>query len=173
MPFCIIHRARSGGDMNKTMPTLIEETDWLFRKMVREFVKERDKIKIEGIMLPGILILNKIIRDGEQRLTDLAEELDFTSGAITALCDKLEERGLAIRKRHQEDRRITLLDITEDGLKFIKRNNNIRTSFMSVLFDGFSTEELQVQAEIFKRLAYNLEHLSDRIMKLSNENTEK
>ncbi|ACJ82434.1 transcriptional regulator, MarR family [Bacillus cereus H3081.97] len=172
MPFCIIHRARSGGDMNKTMPTLIEETDWLFRKMVRKFVKERDKIKIEGIMLPGILILNKIIRDGEQRLTDLAEELDFTSGAITALCDKLEERGLAIRKRHQEDRRITLLDITEDGLKFIKRNNKIRTSFMSVLFDGFSIEELHVQAEIFKRLAYNLEHLSDRIMKLSNENTE-
>ncbi|MGM2834013.1 MarR family winged helix-turn-helix transcriptional regulator, partial [Bacillus cereus group sp. Bce025] len=124
------------------------------------------------IMLPGILILNKIIRDGVQRLTDLAEELDFTSGAITALCDKLEERGLAIRKRHQEDRRITLLDITEDGLKFIKRNNKIRTSFMSVLFDGFSIEELHVQAEIFKRLAYNLEHLSDRIMKLSNENTE-
>ncbi|MDA1969077.1 MarR family transcriptional regulator, partial [Bacillus cereus] len=148
------------------------ETDWLFRKMVRKFVKERDKIKIEGIMLPGILILNKIIRDGEQRLTDLAEELDFTSGAITALCDKLEERGLAIRKRHQEDRRITLLDITEDGLKFIKRNNKIRTSFMSVLFDGFSTEELQVQTEIFKRLAHNLEHLSDTIMKLSNENTE-
>ncbi|EPY7704491.1 MarR family winged helix-turn-helix transcriptional regulator [Bacillus paranthracis] len=158
--------------MNKTMPTLIEETDWLFRKMVRKFVKERDKIKIEGIMLPGILILNKIIRDGEQRLTDLAEELDFTSGAITALCDKLEERGLAIRKRHQEDRRITLLDITEDGLKFIKRNNKIRTSFMSVLFDGFSTEELQVQTEIFKRLAHNLEHLSDTIMKQSNENTE-
>ncbi|WP_270782909.1 MULTISPECIES: MarR family transcriptional regulator [unclassified Bacillus cereus group] len=123
-------------------------------------------------MLPGILILNKIIRDGEQRLTDLAEELDFTSGAITALCDKLEERGLAIRKRHQEDRRITLLDITEDGLKFIKRNNKIRTSFMSVLFDGFSTEELQVQTEVFKRLAHNLEHLSDTIMKLSNENTE-
>ncbi|MGR6008534.1 hypothetical protein ACT7CZ_07990 [Bacillus cereus] len=46
--------------MNKTMPTLIEETDWLFLKMVRKFVKERDKIKIEGIMLPGILILNKI-----------------------------------------------------------------------------------------------------------------
>ncbi|MGR5908907.1 hypothetical protein ACT7DL_29245 [Bacillus paranthracis] len=79
---------------------------------------------------------------------------------------------MAIRKRHQEDRRITLLDITEDGLKFIKRNNKIRTSFMSVLFDGFSTEELQVQTEVFKRLAHNLEHLSDTIMKLSNENTE-
>lgn len=158
--------------MNKTMPTLIEETDWLFRKMVRKFVKERDKIKIEGIMLPGFLILNKIIQDGEQRLTDLAEELDLTSGAITALCDKLEEKGLAVRKRNQEDRRIILLDITEDGLNFIKRNHNVRTSFMSVLFDGFSPEELQLQIEVFKRLAYNLEHLSHTIMKQSNENTE-
>ncbi|UOB76838.1 MarR family transcriptional regulator [Bacillus sp. ZJS3] len=158
--------------MNKTMPTLIEETDWLFRKMVRKFVKERDKIKIEGIMLPGFLILNKIIQDGEQRLTDLAEELDLTSGAITALCDKLEERGLAVRKRHKGDRRIILLDITEGGLKFIKRNHNIRTSFMSVLFDGFSSEELQMQIEVFKRLAHNLEHLSHMIMKLSNENRE-
>ena len=158
--------------MNKTMPKLIEETDWLFRKMIRKFVKERDKIKIEGIMLPGFLILNKIIQDGEQRLTDLAEELDLTSGAITALCDKLEEKGFAVRKRHQEDRRMILLDITEDGLKFIKRNNNIRTNFMSVLFDGFSTEELQVQIEVIKRLAHNLEHLSNTTMKLSNENTE-
>ncbi|MED0935837.1 MarR family transcriptional regulator [Bacillus mobilis] len=158
--------------MNKTMPTLIEETDWLFRKMVRKFVKERDKIKIEGIMLPGFLILNKIIQDGEQRLTDLAEELDLTSGAITALCDKLEEKGLAVRKRNQEDRRIILLDITEDGLNFIKRNHNVRTSFMSVLFDGFSPEELQLQIEVFRRLAHNLEHLSHTIMKQSNENTE-
>ncbi|MGR6008535.1 hypothetical protein ACT7CZ_07995 [Bacillus cereus] len=43
---------------------------------------------------------------------------------------------------------------------------------MSVLFDGFSTEELQVQAEVFKRLAHNLEQLSHTIMKLSNENRE-
>lgn len=61
----------------------LERTDWLFRKMVRRFVKERDRISVEGISLPGMLILHKIIREGEQRLGDLAEQLDFTSGAIT------------------------------------------------------------------------------------------
>lgn len=70
----------------------LERTDWLFRKMVRRFVKERDRISVEGISLPGMLILHKIIREGEQRLGDLAEQLDFTSGAITALTDKLEKR---------------------------------------------------------------------------------
>ncbi|WHY69625.1 hypothetical protein [Neobacillus sp. SuZ13] len=39
---------------------LLEKADWLFRKMVRKFVKERDKINIEGIMLPGFMILKKI-----------------------------------------------------------------------------------------------------------------
>jgi len=57
----------------------LEETDWLFRKVVRRFVKERDRVTVEGISLPGMLILHKIIREGEQRLGDLAEELDFTS----------------------------------------------------------------------------------------------
>ncbi|EFU40348.1 transcriptional regulator, MarR family protein [Paenibacillus vortex V453] len=61
---------------------LLEEADWHFRRMVRRFVKERDKISVGGISLPGLLILNTIHRDdGEQRLGELAEQLDFTSGA--------------------------------------------------------------------------------------------
>ena len=45
--------------------TRLEEIDWLFRRMVRKFVKERDKVSVEGIALPGLLILTKIARDGE------------------------------------------------------------------------------------------------------------
>ncbi|WP_425415447.1 MarR family winged helix-turn-helix transcriptional regulator [Peribacillus loiseleuriae] len=70
----------------------------------------------------------------------MAEEFDFTSGSITALCDKLEERGFAVRKRHKEDRRIVWLDITDDGRDFINRNSNIWVTTISVLFDGFSKE---------------------------------
>jgi DNA-binding MarR family transcriptional regulator len=148
---------------------LLEEADWLFRKMVRKFGKERDKINIEGIMLPGFMILKKNIQDGEQRLTDLAEEFDFTSGAITALCDKLEERGFAVRKRHKEDRRIVWLDITDDGRDFINRNSNIGVATISVLFDGFSLEEIQVQIHVYRRLINNLERFSSTIMALANK----
>jgi DNA-binding MarR family transcriptional regulator len=84
-----------------------------------------------GILLPGFMILKKIIQDGEQRLTNLAEEFDFTSGAITALCDKLEERASAARKFHKEDRRIVWLDITDDGRDFINRNSNIGVATIS------------------------------------------
>ncbi|MED1472792.1 MarR family winged helix-turn-helix transcriptional regulator [Bacillus salipaludis] len=149
---------------------LLEEADWLFRKMVRKFVKERDKINFEGIMLPGFMILKKIIQDGEQRLTDLADEFDFTSGAITVLSDKLEERGFAVRKRYKEDRRIVWLDITDDGRDFINRNSNVGVATICVLFDGFSLEEIQVQIHIYRRLIKNLERFSGTIMELANEN---
>jgi DNA-binding MarR family transcriptional regulator len=61
------------------------------------------------------LILHKIIREGEQRLGSLAEQLDFTSGAITALSDKLETGGYTVRKRKEDDRRTVLLGITDKG----------------------------------------------------------
>lgn len=151
----------------------LEEADWLLRKMVRRFVKEREKINLEGIMLPGFLILKKLIEDGEQRLTDLAEELDLTSGAITALCDKLEKKGFAVRERNQGDRRIVLLDITDDGREFVNRNNNIGTYVISVLFDGFSPEEIQQQIHLYKRLINNLENSSNTLMTLVEENANK
>ncbi|EFM11710.1 transcriptional regulator, MarR family [Paenibacillus curdlanolyticus YK9] len=149
------------------------ELDWLFRKMVRKFVKERDKITIEGITLPGLMILNKIVRDGEQRLSDLAEELDFTSGAITALCDKLEERGFAVRNRKPEDRRTILLDITARGQSLLDRHQNIGPSSMDVLFGGFSTEELEAQKRTYRRMIDNLERLSETILALAEDNAER
>ncbi|MEC2074794.1 MarR family winged helix-turn-helix transcriptional regulator [Metabacillus fastidiosus] len=159
--------------MEKTELDLLEEADWLFRKMVRKFVKERDKIIIEGVMLPGFLILKKIIQEGEQRLTDLAEELDLTSGAITAICDKLENRGFAVRKRHNEDRRIVLLEITDSGREFIERNNGIGLNLISVLFSGFSLEEIQQQIDVYRHLINNLEGLAGEILSLAKENENK
>ena len=159
--------------MESNEQELLEEADMLFRKMVRKFVKERDKINIEGVMLPGFVILDKMMKDGEQRLTDLAEELDFTSGAITALCDKLEKAGLAIRKRHMEDRRIVWLDITDDGRDYMHRNSNIRMNTISILFDGFSQEEIKEQIKGYRRLITNIERFSTTIMALAKENERK
>ncbi|OMF16988.1 MarR family transcriptional regulator [Paenibacillus amylolyticus] len=148
----------------------LERTDWLFRKMVRRFVKERDRISVEGISLPGMLILHKIIREGEQRLGDLAEQLDFTSGAITALTDKLEKKGLTIRRRKEDDRRTVLLDITSSGREMYARNSNIGARCITLLFEGFTTEELEQQSQFYERVVANLEGFSDTVLELVENN---
>ncbi|MED4958109.1 MarR family transcriptional regulator [Paenibacillus macerans] len=149
---------------------LLEEADWLFRKMVRRFVKERDKVEVEGIALPGLLVMQKMIREGPQRLGDLAEELDFTSGAVTGLCDKLEQKGFARRVRQTLDRRTVWLDITEQGRAMMARNRNIGAACITLLFDGFSAEELKQMAGLFQKLTGNLEHFSGTLNALAESN---
>lgn len=149
---------------------LLEEADWHFRKMVRRFVKERDKIIVEGMSLPAFMILRKLERHGEQRLGDLAEEFDFTSGAVTALADKLEAAGLAWRRRMEEDRRTVFLRITAGGKRFLVRHGNIGLRCMMVLFAGFTEAELAEQARCYRRIIANLEEFSTVILRLAEEN---
>lgn len=150
----------------------LEEADYLFRRMVRRFVKERDRVNVEGIALPGMLILNKIIRDGEQRLGDLAEELDFTSGAITALSDKLEAGGFTVRRRKEDDRRTVLLDITAKGRELVQRNSRIGERCITLLFEGFTEEELAQQSRFYERITRNLEGFSDTLLELARQTAE-
>ncbi|GMK37663.1 hypothetical protein PCCS19_07170 [Paenibacillus sp. CCS19] len=150
----------------------LEEIDWLFRRMVRKFVKERDKVTVEGIALPGLLILNKVMRDGEQKLGDLAEELDLTSGAITALCDKLEKSGFAMRRRLEADRRTVMLDITNEGRDMLARNRSVGLQCIKLLFGSFTAQELESQKAAFTRITDNLEQYADNIMKLAKQDAE-
>ncbi|CAM3190546.1 MarR family transcriptional regulator [Paenibacillus lupini] len=147
----------------------MEENDWLFRRMVRRFVKERDKISIEDIALPGFLILRTIQQSGLQKLGDLAEQLDLTSGAITALCDKLEAKGFAERRRMQGDRRNVWLDITEEGRQVLERYPNLGQRGVKLLFGGFTEDELACQKEIFEKIYANLESFSEDYMALIKE----
>lgn len=160
-------------DNKKENEIRLEEADWYFRKMVRRFVKERDKITIEGVTLPGLLILHKLVKEGEQRLGDLAEDLDLTSGAITAVCDKLEELGFAVRIRRKEDRRMVVLDITDKGREMFHRNRCIGHRCITALFGGFNEQELADQIGYYKRIIESLETFSDTILKLAEENRSK
>lgn len=149
----------------------LTRTDDLFRRMVRRFVKERDRVHVEGVTLPGMLILQKIMRDGEQRLGDLAEKMDFTSGAITALCDKLEAAGYTVRRRKEDDRRTVLLDITAKGRQMLERHHNIGARCITLLFAGFTAEELEQHAQYFERIIANLEGFSGALLDLAAQNT--
>lgn len=148
----------------------LQELDHLFRKAVRKFVKERDKIFIEGISLPALMILRKIFIFGEQRLSDLADDLDLSSGAITAQCDKLEKHGLAERHRYKDDRRTIYLRISAQGQEFVKRHSNIGPIHANILFQGFDESELELMHSICIRVIQNLDGLCEKITKVAKQN---
>lgn len=58
-------------------------------------------------------------RTREQRATlnTLSTAAAFTTGGFTKIADKLVERGLAMRSACEADRRVTYLELTDEGLR--------------------------------------------------------
>ncbi len=72
-----------------------------------------------GISVPEMLALEHLDADGSLGPSELARRLQMTTGAVTALVDRLEASGHAARAPHPSDRRrvvITRTQKAEDDL---------------------------------------------------------
>ncbi|MNC54687.1 hypothetical protein D3C75_1041780 [compost metagenome] len=77
-----------------------------------------------------------------------------------------------MRRRKENDRRTVLLDITAKGREMVARNGNIGARCITLLFEGFTAEELEQQARFYERIIGNLEGFSETLLKLAEQNAE-
>lgn len=74
----------------------------------------------------------------------LGERLQLTSGAVTALADRLERAGLLARAAHPTDRRSTMLCLTEDAERFAEEVYGTFGADMRLAANRLSAEEREV-----------------------------
>jgi len=79
-----------------------------------------------GLSMTAAATLASIERFGPQRLTVLAAREGVTQPAMTQLISRLEESGLARREASQEDGRVVLVVITDDGRATLARRRAVR-----------------------------------------------
>ena len=69
-----------------------------------------------GITLPQFQALSAIrSKGGRTRVQDISAEMSITVGATSKVVDRLERDGLAVRSANPEDRRSSLVSLTERG----------------------------------------------------------
>ena len=65
-----------------------------------------------GVSQPELAAITHVSAAGDLGPTELAHRLDVTTGAITALVDRLAERGHLVREPHPADRRRLEIHVT-------------------------------------------------------------
>ncbi len=60
-------------------------------------------------------VLECLYHKGEQPVQKVAEKILVTSGTITYVIDKLQKKGLVVRKRCDKDKRIYYVHLTDEG----------------------------------------------------------
>ncbi|MBD2863842.1 MarR family transcriptional regulator [Paenibacillus sp. IB182363] len=96
-----------------------------------------------------ITLLMDLKLTGSMRITDISERFFITAGAVTSMCDKLEDQGLVCRIRTKEDRRVVMVALTEAGEEKV-----------SEIFKRIPPQKLRTIADVFKQV----NELMDRIV---------
>ncbi|GAA2589057.1 MarR family transcriptional regulator [Actinomadura fulvescens] len=95
------------------------------------------------------------------RMSDLAQQVDMTSGGLTRLADRLERDGLITRTRSEEDLRGYHARITPAGRRQLRAANRRHLKDVRELFlDNLTSDDLQALADIWRRLNAANDHLT-------------
>ncbi len=79
--------------------------------------------KTSGLTTPQLLLLQSIKSIGEVSISELSNDVSLSQATVTNILDRLETKGLVIRKRSNIDRRKVHAYLTEDGKNIIKKSS--------------------------------------------------
>ena len=93
---------------------------------------------------------------GEMEARHLAAEANVTKGTLTGVLDTLERRDLVRRRRHDDDRRLVSVALTDDGLALIARIYPAFNAEESVIAGMMTPEQRRSTTEGLRRIVRGL-----------------
>ncbi|WP_419872244.1 MarR family winged helix-turn-helix transcriptional regulator [Candidatus Pristimantibacillus sp. PTI5] len=136
---------------------LMRKLDESFRQVRRQINAEWNTYNVHGLGMTHGRMLTILTQSGAQKASALAEQLLITSGGVTGIADRLIELGYVKRERGEKDRRVVMLDITEEGLKAVKLIESVRSQLMHKLFEGMSEQDMEQGLQLFEHMSRNME----------------
>lgn len=108
--------------------------------------------RLAGLTFARAALLAALDTDGPQRMGQLAHRLGVVPRTVTPMVDALEEEGLLVREPDPDDRRATLLRITEKGTAELSRTRSDRRTAVDEVFAALSDEERSALAGALEKL---------------------
>jgi DNA-binding MarR family transcriptional regulator len=108
------------------------------------------------LSLPQWVILSCLWREGDLTVGALAELVGTGLPATSRIVDRMADRGLVVRRRHETDGRVMVVALTEKGDE-LGHLSDLHERINTMLFEGFSPEERTLAFSLLSRLQSNAE----------------
>ena len=128
----------------------LSESFWSVARQLRETSQE---ILAPWDITPAHLRALRILsRHGTMRLSALSDRLHIAPRSATEVVDALESRGLVRRRPDPDDRRATLVALTEQGTSVLDAIRTARGTEAERIFDRLSQKDRAHLARILRKL---------------------
>lgn len=91
-----------------------------------------------------LFVLLLLYRQSEVNMTQVAEHIGVPLNTATGIIARMEKKGIVLRQRSPEDKRIVTISMTEEGKSCI---HSIMKEFLyygQLMLEGFTSEEIQL-----------------------------
>ena len=120
-------------------------------KAIQERIREemaKNKLSITEFSVLEVLYLK-----GKQTIQQIGHSILITSGSMTYVIDKLEEKGLLNRNDCPDDRRVVHITLTADGMDLMKKIMPKHQELIDYMFGALSDDETQIIVNLLKKIS--------------------
>lgn len=127
-------------------------------------------ITSDGLCLTDFAALEALLHKGPLSISQIQDKVLLASGSMTAAIDRLEKRGLLVRKSTSSDRRARIVQLTSEGKRvaaaYFEKHERDLEDVMAVLSEK---EKQQVYASLKKLGLLAQEKLEHRYLDLRKD----
>ena len=147
----------------KPQQTIDFHLRWLWQKIIRIYNQEASKFG--GTMSVGYVLLN-IDKDGTPS-TKLGPKMGMESRSLTRTLKSMEEKGLIYKTQAENDGRLVLIHLTNDGKKYRDTSREVVLKLNEYVHENIDNDKLDTFFEVSKQINELLDNPS--IYKLKTE----
>lgn len=113
-----------------------------------------------GLNPTEFAVLELLYHKGAQPIQKIGGKILLASGSMTYVIDKLERRGYLVRNVFDADRRVTFVDITDEGKALIAEIFPLHEQNLHELMSALDDEEKETAIGLMKKLGLSIKDLS-------------
>jgi MarR family transcriptional regulator, 2-MHQ and catechol-resistance regulon repressor len=112
----------------------------------------RDDMAKNNLTITEFAVLEVLFHKGKQTIQQLASSVLISSGSMTYVIDKLEQKALLKRNACPEDRRVIHITLTENGLELMNNIMPKHEEFVDFTFESLTSNEKEDLVRLLKKV---------------------
>ena len=127
------------------------------RRYIGRLAISRAGAGLELSHLDMLSLVRRLSKTQEVTVGALAEQMRLDHSRVSRVVAELVKRGVLRREASQEDARRTLVVLTEDGIAWLERMNEVKHEVIGQILSDWSAEDLEVFATLYDRFVDGFE----------------
>jgi DNA-binding MarR family transcriptional regulator len=131
---------------------------YLIKKVLSSIVMEADQ-RLASFDLTYVqwFPLYKLAQAQDITMAHLARDFQIDPAAMSRSLDRMESKGLVVRRRSQSDRRVVHLELTSEGRVVAEKVKGVLAGVLNDHLRGFSQQEWETLVQLLTKMLQNAE----------------